>query len=289
MSSIWMTTTVGEVMRPGMLVCPPATSLATMAATMVTHGVHALLVAPVSTRTPLVVTDLELIGGALQTGRPRAGDLASEPIATARADAALHEAVAIMSARAVSHLLVLAPVSGEGAGILSTLDLAAVAAGVPPRLARLVRSGPARPSASAPTLDRASVADVMHHGVIACAPDAPVVAVARVMADHRTHCCAVTGVDARPGREDHLTWALVDDLDLLGAIQGDQLDSSAATIADASPIAVHDADSLRRAATLMVAHQRRHLVAVGPRGLPSGIVSTLDVARVLSGLSTSPR
>lgn len=277
-----MTTTVGEVMCPGVVTCPPGASIAAMAASMVSHGIHALVVTPQPGHDPLVVTDLELVAGALQLGNPRALEIAREPMAIVTSDAPLSRAVEMMSVRSVSHLLVTDPEYKHPSGVLSTLDIAAVIAGVPARIARMLRPAPARPSASARDLDHASVSDVMHAGISACDAEAPITTAARIMVDHRTHCTAVTGVDATPGREQRLTWGLIDDMDLVGAMHRGALDQRAATIADTAPVAVREDDSLAHAAALMVEHERRHLVTVGRSGLPTGIVSTLDVAHVLA-------
>ena len=39
---------------------------------------------------------------------------------------------------------------------------------------------------------------------------------------------------------------------------------------------------LEHAATLMAGHDATHVVAVGRSGMPTGIVSTLDVIRILA-------
>ena len=119
----------------------------------------------------------------------------------------------------------------------------------------------------------------MHHGVTACAADEPLSTVALVMADHRVHCVAVAGISAGGSPSD------------LGADRRQRLrrrrPSEGALTArqrDRGPdaIAVREPESLDRAAALMVEHQRHHIVVVGDSGIPSGIVSTLDVAGVLS-------
>ena len=57
---------------------------------------------------------------------------------------------------------------------------------------------------------------------------------------------------------------------------------AAGTIAATEPIALPEDESLDRAAALMVKHDTSHLVAVSPAGLPSGMVSTLDVVRIMA-------
>src|SRR6516225_11880030 len=94
-----------DAMRPGVVTCLPEDRLATLAAIMVTHGVHALVLGPLEERTPLIVTDLDLVRAALERADARASDVAREPAATVDADAPLREAVAMMSERSVAHLL----------------------------------------------------------------------------------------------------------------------------------------------------------------------------------------
>jgi CBS domain-containing protein len=54
----------------------------------------------------------------------------------------------------------------------------------------------------------------------------------------------------------------------------------AAAIAATEPLAVRESEPLDRVAALMVEHETCHVVVAGGDGLPAGIVSTLDVARV---------
>lgn len=191
---------VGDVMRPGVISCPREATLSSMAATLVTHGIHAVVVSPLSPATPLIVTDMEIVRAAVeQPGTATAADVAREPIATVSADATLDDAVEMMAARYVTHLLATDPASGAPAGILSSLDVAAVAGGRAAGLARTGRIAPARPSPSARTLSKAIVSDVMHPGVVTVAPDSSLSVVARTMADHRVHCIAVAGIDDTGG------------------------------------------------------------------------------------------
>ena len=68
------------------------------------------------------------------------------------------------------------------------------------------------------------------------------------------------------------------DLDLLDAIWHDRPGLPPA------PVYEHEAPyaTLERAASLMASHDATHVVAVGRSGLPSGVVSTLDVIRILA-------
>jgi CBS domain-containing protein len=270
-------------MRPGVISCPRETTLTAMAATLATHGIHAVLVAPVHGRTQLVVTDMEIVRAAVErTGGVTAATLAREPIAMVSADATLQEAVEVMVVQYVTHLLAIDPVSGSPAGILSSLDVAAVAGLSRPELARVHHPGLVGPLPNVDTWVQATVSDVMHPGVLTCPPDAPLSMVARTMADRRVHCVAITGVATAEDGGQHFTWGLVADIDLVRALHRGTDAINAATIANTEPLAVEEGDSLERAAGLMVEHDARHVVVVSPTGLPSGILSTLDVARVVA-------
>jgi CBS domain-containing protein len=273
---------VGDVMSPRIISCQPEDSLAQVATTMVTNGIHATLIEPPTGTHPLIITDLELVRAALE--RPsdtRAGDLASEPVPTIDDNASVDEAVAKMAELYVRHLLAVDPVSGRSCGIISSLDVVAVLGGYPPLRARTFDSEPTRP-AGAPKLNEVHAGAMMHPGIVTCAPDAPLWSVARSMAEHRVHCIAVAGVgDAGPhGR--HFSWGLIDDMELVLAAHSGTLTRAAATIASAAPLAVNDSDTLNRAATLMISDAASHVVVVGSAGLPSGMISTLDIARILA-------
>jgi len=89
-----------------------------MAATLVTHGIHAVVVSASHPGTPHVVTDLEIVRAAVeQPDATTAADLAREPIAVLSADATLDDAVEMMAAHYVTHLLATDPVSGLPAGL----------------------------------------------------------------------------------------------------------------------------------------------------------------------------
>lgn len=274
-------------MRPGVITCPRESTLRAMAATLVTHGIHAVVVAPMHGGTPLVVTDMEIVRAAVERADGiTAADVAREPIATVAADATLRDAVDVMVVQYVTHLLATDPGSGTPAGILSSLDVAAVAGGSWPELPRTHRPGLAgpRPSAGAlaGALEGATVSDVMHPGVLTCPPDAPLSVVARTMADHRVHCVAIAGLANAEGRGQHFTWGLIADIDLVRALRRGGDGIQAGSIASTEPLAVEEGESLERAAGLMVQHAARHVVVVSPTGLPSGILSTLDVASIVA-------
>jgi len=270
-------------MRPGVIGCLRDATVPMIASIMIANGIHAVVVSPPAVGAPLLISDLDLVRAALELPEDaRAADLAREPMALLSADAPLAEAVEQMAIRYVTHVLAVHPTSGALVGIVSSLDVAAVAGGREPRLARLDRPGPARPAPSAHTLPQASVRDVMHPGVVTCPPNVSISTVARMMADHRVHCIAVAGVDSTSSVGQHLTWGLIADIDVVRAAHSRSLASSAASMAATTPLAVLEDESLDRVAKLMVEHGANHVVAVGGTGLASGMISTLDVVGILA-------
>jgi CBS domain-containing protein len=276
--------TVLDAMNPGVVSCLPDDGVAKLASIMVAHGIHAVVLARGDRTGPLIVTDLELVQAALERADVHAAEIAREPLASLPTDAPLDRAVAMMAERYVTHLLATDPVSGGPAGIISSFDVAAVVGGQDPKYARMLRPGPARASVSARTLAQARAGDAMHPGVTTCPADATLAMVALSMAEHRIHCVAVAGIE--PSGQ-HLKWGLIGDMDLVLAVHRGAFSEPAATIAATEPIAVREDDSLERVAALMVEHATSHVVVVARSGLPSGIVSTRDLAGVLAAVAYS--
>jgi CBS domain-containing protein len=275
--------TIGDAMRPGVVSCRPEEDLASVAATMAGHGIHAIILEPLTSRNPRIVTDLELVRAMLK--RPDgscAGEIARDSAATLPSDASLDQAVAKLAELYVAHVLVTDPASGAPCGVISSFDLVAAISGPQPAAARMLRPGLARLAPSGRTLGEALAGHVIHQGVVTCAPDAPLWAVARSMAEHRVDCVAIAGVAEAGLHRRHFNWGLIDDMEIVLATHRRSLDEPATTIVAASPPAVNDSDTLEHAAELMVRDDARHVVVVGPSGLPSGIISTLDVVGILA-------
>jgi CBS domain-containing protein len=138
----------------------------------------------------------------------------------------------------------------------------------------------AMPTSHAPRLAHVHVSDAMHHGVLSCVPETPLVDIARTMAEHGVHCVVVhegpiPGVGA---------WTVVSDGDLMSAAAADAIDElTAGAVAGTSAPSIGSGEPLSRAAQLMAEHDVRHLLVVGESsGRPEGILSTLDVAMVLA-------
>ncbi len=116
-------------------------------------------------------------------------------------------------------------------------------------------------------------------GILSCAPDAPLAEVAWLMADNRVHAVLVAD-DTRPEPP------VIADADLISAAGSGRFDELCARdIAGSEAVSVSDDETLERAAQLLAEHGVSHLVVRDRRRLPVGILSTLDVARAISGRS----
>jgi CBS domain-containing protein len=141
-----------------------------------------------------------------------------------------------------------------------------------------------RPAGVEEALERTTVAEAMHPGVIVCPPRASLRDVARIMASARIHAVVVLG-DEEDDSEG--VWGIVSDLDLVAAAaRGDLLARTAVGAAGTRAVSVRDDETLEAASRLMERHGVGHLVVTSD-GLerPVGILSTLDIARALSGRS----
>jgi len=123
------------------------------------------------------------------------------------------------------------------------------------------------------------VAEAMTQGVINCAPETPLRMVARMMATHRVHAVAVHSVTVVGGHG----WGVVSDLDLVAAAAFDLDRQTAGQVASSSVLTVTPDETIERVAQLMTENETAHVIVLdAPDGRPVGVVSTLDVARVLA-------
>lgn len=132
-----------------------------------------------------------------------------------------------------------------------------------------------------PSFEKATVADVMHPGVVSCPPDFPAAVVARTMATNHIHAVVVEGVRRDAVHGEQLVWGVVSDMDLVRAARVGAERLTAADIAATEPVTVETSLPLEEAARLMEEHETAHVVVVD-RGRPVGVVSSLDVAGVLA-------
>jgi CBS domain-containing protein len=143
-----------------------------------------------------------------------------------------------------------------------------------------ITAKPSHGSYLMPALERATVADAMHPGIVSCEPDVPLSEVARLMATHHVHCLAVVGVSRQ--EPECGVWGIISDLDLLRAAIGDG-EATARSLATEAVVSVDARTWLTDAARLMLQKGTSHLVVVEPDSQrPIGILSTLDVAGLLA-------
>ena len=119
---------VRDVMRPGIVSCPPGSDLAAVARLMAGEHIHAVVVSGIEwvrggeRLTWGLLTALDLVASAHAGFGAAAADLASTEIVTVDADEPLDRAAQLMVEHRLNHLVVVA--DGEPVGILTTLDIA---------------------------------------------------------------------------------------------------------------------------------------------------------------------
>lgn len=120
---------VSDAMRPGVITCPPDTSMRDIARTMVTNHIHAVVVRGVAGGGGWgVVSDRDLLAIALGAEEADAGACASEVLVTVERDEPLEAACELMRAHGVSHVMVVDPRQNQPLGVVSTLDVAGIVA-----------------------------------------------------------------------------------------------------------------------------------------------------------------
>ena len=129
-------------------------------------------------------------------------------------------------------------------------------------------------------IETAMVGDAMSAPVVTCTPDVPLADVAGLMTRHRIHAVVVAS-DPSGRIEGDREWGVISELDLVGGACLADPQLPAGRVAATPPVVVGREDPLERAAFLMADHQVTHLVVV-EEGRAVGIVSALDVARVLA-------
>jgi CBS domain-containing protein len=130
-----------------------------------------------------------------------------------------------------------------------------------------------------PAFSDATVADAMRAGIISCPADAPIRAIAEIMASYHVHAVVVEGVASETGPG----WGIVSDLGLTEAAARGTLEATAGELAAPQAATIGPSDSLTRAAKLMSEQGVSHLiVSTEPTARPLGILSTLDLAVVLA-------
>jgi CBS domain-containing protein len=123
-------TPVSEVMRHGVLTCPPETPLPVVARMMAEHRVHSVVVTNldgVSETAWGIVSDVDVLRAAPEGGEElTASEIAATELLKVSPEETLEHAAQLMAEHEVTHLVV---VSGEKPiGVISSLDVAATIA-----------------------------------------------------------------------------------------------------------------------------------------------------------------
>ena len=278
------TATVADAMHRGVITCAPESVSPTVAATMAANAVHAVVLLAQDRGSALVVTDLDVIRAALRDAADvTAAELAREPLATVVADAPLTQAIALMARREDAHMLVSEPGAGWPAGHALEPRRDGGARRARPRAAARLRPGPARPLVSATSLDATTVGAVMHPGVVTCSARRAAWSASRARwPTSASTAWPSSGPRAARRRRRALRVGLLSDMDVLHAVNRAGPDLTAGELAVTSPLALPEDAGLERAASLMVEHDATHVVVVDRAGTPAGVVSTLDVLRILA-------
>lgn len=135
-----------------------------------------------------------------------------------------------------------------------------------------------------PALREVRVEDAMHRGVLTVPLDAPLEVVARMMATYHVHCIVAVD-DGSDEYESPRVWGLISDLDLTAIAAAEDIEGrSAGGSAATEVLTISPTETVERAAQLMAEHGTAHVIVVDPMTQrPLGVLSTLDVAGVLSG------
>ncbi len=139
-----------------------------------------------------------------------------------------------------------------------------------------------RPELLPVAFDAATVGDAMSRGVISVPPETPLRVVARMMTTFHVHAIFVFEHVDEDDEAPRL-WAVVSDLDLVAAAQGDIATQTAGATAVTPLVTVSANSALTDAAGLMAQHGIAHLAVTDPEtSRPIGVISTLDIAQAVA-------
>ena len=127
-----------DAMHPGMISCPPETSLRTVARMMATYRVHAIIVHALGEEELPggehwgVVTDADLARTVREADLDEvtAEQIAASPALVVATTEPLEHAIQLMVEHEVTHVIAVERHSGRPMGIVSTLDVARAVAGL---------------------------------------------------------------------------------------------------------------------------------------------------------------
>lgn len=113
-----------DVMRLGVVSCPPNASLREVARIMATYRIHSVVVSEMPDGAPLgVISDIDISAAAATPDAHAASVARTEPLKVSPEDS-LELAAQMMAEHEVTHLVVVQPHSGQPVGVLSALDIA---------------------------------------------------------------------------------------------------------------------------------------------------------------------
>jgi CBS domain-containing protein len=119
---------VSDAMHSPACRCAPEASLASVAHTMATRHIHAVIVDPLGEEADRpwgIVSALDVVGAAAHPDRsPSAADAAATEDLTIAADEPLRRAAQLMHEHELTHLVVVEGPDGRPVGVVSTLDVA---------------------------------------------------------------------------------------------------------------------------------------------------------------------
>jgi CBS domain-containing protein len=124
--------TVSDAMRPGVISCPPQTSLKTVARMMASNHVHSVVVTRPGVdsggRPWGIVSDLDLVRVGGEVEDRTAGQACANEVVSVGPEDTLERAAQLMAEHGTSHLIVIDPRWDDPIGVLSTLDMAGIIA-----------------------------------------------------------------------------------------------------------------------------------------------------------------
>ena len=252
---------VRDLMRPGVLTCPPDLTLGQVAVQLHKLHRHALFVADKEGKILGVITDFDLLAGewlsadrqSLATMRKMtAGELMSTPVDTIDANVPAKEAARRMRDEIIRRLLVTD--KGQPVGVISVSDF----------IANLAEEAP---------FGRKTVGDVMSDAYLVCRDKTPVLAAAQAMTGTGWRSVLVVNAVGKP-------LGVVSGLDLLQYCHMEDCKDLTVTDVMHQALYINMNASLRDAANMMIENHHHRILVVDPDqpdSMPLGIISSFDI------------
>lgn len=261
-----MSNLVRDLMHPGVLTCPPETTLGKLAVLLFKNHVHAIFVAQPGGSIQGIVTDFDLLAGEWLSAdnssldamrKMTAGELMSSPVGSVEASVPADQAAERMRREVIRRLLVTE--NGKPVGVISVSDfIANVATGA--------------------LVSRETVADVMSDVVLTCLGNTPLASAARAMADTGWRSVLVVNPRGRP-------LGLFSGLDLLALCESEDCSNKVVSEAMHPLLTIEAGASLRQAASMMIENHHHRLVVIDPEQsntFPLGIISSYDIVAAMA-------